>query len=184
MGAGGVPNTPPHEPLVCNGEMRLCGDSAAASLWGFGVGAAGTPTPPPRPLFVPRGPLNWYRNMRPNWRWALTAKDRKVGTDPAPHPAGARGGGERQRVRGHRRPLAHPCPVSPSPPDPDARADGDGGEGRGAAPQHEQGHGGVGTYVVPSHCNGTLKGGKSPRGLSGNPAGTPGVGPAVGQGRG
>uniref|UniRef100_A0A493TF82 Epoxide hydrolase 2 n=1 Tax=Anas platyrhynchos platyrhynchos TaxID=8840 RepID=A0A493TF82_ANAPP len=24
------------------------------------------------------GPLNWYRNMRPNWRWALTAKDRKV----------------------------------------------------------------------------------------------------------
>ncbi|NWH22061.1 HYES hydrolase, partial [Grus americana] len=28
------------------------------------------------------GPLNWYRNMRPNWRWALTAKDRKI-TMPA-----------------------------------------------------------------------------------------------------
>ncbi|NXL88563.1 HYES hydrolase, partial [Alectura lathami] len=25
-----------------------------------------------------RGPLNWYRNMRPNWRWALSAKDRKI----------------------------------------------------------------------------------------------------------
>ncbi|KAM6083514.1 bifunctional epoxide hydrolase 2 [Chlamydotis macqueenii] len=29
-----------------------------------------------------RGPLNWYRNMRPNWRWALSAKDRKI-TMPA-----------------------------------------------------------------------------------------------------
>ncbi|NXE29114.1 HYES hydrolase, partial [Ardeotis kori] len=29
-----------------------------------------------------RGPLNWYRNMRPNWRWALSAKDRKI-TVPA-----------------------------------------------------------------------------------------------------
>uniref|UniRef100_A0A8C8B010 Epoxide hydrolase 2 n=1 Tax=Otus sunia TaxID=257818 RepID=A0A8C8B010_9STRI len=28
------------------------------------------------------GPLNWYRNMRPNWHWALTAKDRKI-TMPA-----------------------------------------------------------------------------------------------------
>ncbi|XP_042658969.1 bifunctional epoxide hydrolase 2 isoform X4 [Tyto alba] len=28
------------------------------------------------------GPLNWYRNMRPNWRWALSAKDRKI-TMPA-----------------------------------------------------------------------------------------------------
>uniref|UniRef100_A0A8C9LGD3 Epoxide hydrolase 2 n=1 Tax=Pavo cristatus TaxID=9049 RepID=A0A8C9LGD3_PAVCR len=25
-----------------------------------------------------RGPLNWYRNMRPNWQWALSAKDRKI----------------------------------------------------------------------------------------------------------
>ncbi|XP_072188347.1 bifunctional epoxide hydrolase 2 isoform X2 [Excalfactoria chinensis] len=25
-----------------------------------------------------RGPLNWYRNMRPNWHWALSAKDRKI----------------------------------------------------------------------------------------------------------
>ncbi|NXX86589.1 HYES hydrolase, partial [Urocolius indicus] len=24
------------------------------------------------------GPLNWYRNMRPNWHWALSAKDRKI----------------------------------------------------------------------------------------------------------
>ncbi|KAM6139668.1 bifunctional epoxide hydrolase 2 [Phoenicopterus ruber ruber] len=29
-----------------------------------------------------RGPLNWYRNIRPNWRWALSAKDRKI-TMPA-----------------------------------------------------------------------------------------------------
>ncbi|XP_030346380.1 bifunctional epoxide hydrolase 2 isoform X3 [Strigops habroptila] len=28
------------------------------------------------------GPLNWYRNMRPNWHWALSAKDRKI-TMPA-----------------------------------------------------------------------------------------------------
>ncbi|OPJ90101.1 hypothetical protein AV530_016123 [Patagioenas fasciata monilis] len=25
-----------------------------------------------------RGPLNWYRNIRPNWRWALSARDRKI----------------------------------------------------------------------------------------------------------
>ncbi|NXW88807.1 HYES hydrolase, partial [Alopecoenas beccarii] len=24
------------------------------------------------------GPLNWYRNMQPNWLWALSAKDRKI----------------------------------------------------------------------------------------------------------
>lgn len=35
---------------------------------------------PSSPFPFPRGPLNWYRNMRPNWRWALSAKDRKVGT--------------------------------------------------------------------------------------------------------
>ncbi|NXT53908.1 HYES hydrolase, partial [Pluvianellus socialis] len=29
-----------------------------------------------------RGPLNWYRNMRRNWSWALSAKDRKI-TMPA-----------------------------------------------------------------------------------------------------
>ncbi|NXK13563.1 HYES hydrolase, partial [Herpetotheres cachinnans] len=28
------------------------------------------------------GPLNWYRNMQPNWHWALSAKDRKI-TMPA-----------------------------------------------------------------------------------------------------
>ncbi|KAM6432758.1 bifunctional epoxide hydrolase 2 isoform 1-T1 [Rhynochetos jubatus] len=26
----------------------------------------------------PSGPLNWYRNIQPNWRWALSAKDRKI----------------------------------------------------------------------------------------------------------
>ncbi|XP_026518957.2 bifunctional epoxide hydrolase 2-like [Terrapene carolina triunguis] len=25
-----------------------------------------------------RRPLNWYRNMRANWRWSLSAKDRKI----------------------------------------------------------------------------------------------------------
>ncbi|NXA17630.1 HYES hydrolase, partial [Ibidorhyncha struthersii] len=35
----------------------------------------------PIPL-SPSGPLNWYRNMRPNWCWALSAKDRKI-TMPA-----------------------------------------------------------------------------------------------------
>ncbi|NXJ85479.1 HYES hydrolase, partial [Trogon melanurus] len=29
-----------------------------------------------------RGPLNWYRNIRPNWRWAISVKDRKI-TMPA-----------------------------------------------------------------------------------------------------
>uniref|UniRef100_A0A8C0FL01 Epoxide hydrolase 2 n=1 Tax=Bubo bubo TaxID=30461 RepID=A0A8C0FL01_BUBBB len=46
------------------------------------------------------GPLNWYRNMRPNWRWALTAKDRKItmpalmvtaGKDVVLHPSMSRG---------------------------------------------------------------------------------------------
>lgn len=109
---GGSQTPPPNEPLVCNGEMRLCGDSAAASLWGFGVGAAGTPTPPPRPPFVPRGPLNWYRNMRPNWRWALTAKDRKVGTDPAPPPQepGEGGKGSGRGATAVPSPTPAPCP--------------------------------------------------------------------------
>ncbi|NWV46741.1 HYES hydrolase, partial [Daphoenositta chrysoptera] len=26
-----------------------------------------------------RGPLNWYRNVRANWSWALSARDRKIG---------------------------------------------------------------------------------------------------------
>ncbi|KAM4786928.1 bifunctional epoxide hydrolase 2 isoform 1-T1 [Cyanocitta cristata] len=26
-----------------------------------------------------RGPLNWYRNLRANWSWALSARDRKIG---------------------------------------------------------------------------------------------------------
>ncbi|XP_064002682.1 bifunctional epoxide hydrolase 2 isoform X2 [Pogoniulus pusillus] len=46
------------------------------------------------------GPLNWYRNMRPNWHWALTAKDRKImvpalmvtaGKDVVLHPALSKG---------------------------------------------------------------------------------------------
>ncbi|KAF1527894.1 Bifunctional epoxide hydrolase 2, partial [Eudyptes sclateri] len=46
------------------------------------------------------GPLNWYRNMRPNWRWALSAKDRKItmpalmvtaGKDVVLHPRMSRG---------------------------------------------------------------------------------------------
>ncbi|NWV21955.1 HYES hydrolase, partial [Origma solitaria] len=47
-----------------------------------------------------RGPLNWYRNMRSNWSWALSARDRKValpalmvtaGKDPVLHPNLSRG---------------------------------------------------------------------------------------------
>ncbi|NXW55260.1 HYES hydrolase, partial [Eurystomus gularis] len=47
-----------------------------------------------------RGPLNWYRNMRPNWHWALSAKDRKImmpalmvtaGKDVVLHPSMSRG---------------------------------------------------------------------------------------------
>ncbi|KAM6354816.1 bifunctional epoxide hydrolase 2 [Podargus strigoides] len=46
------------------------------------------------------GPLNWYRNMRPNWRWGLSAKDRKIampalmvtaGKDMVLHPSMSRG---------------------------------------------------------------------------------------------
>ncbi|XP_076188613.1 bifunctional epoxide hydrolase 2 [Aptenodytes patagonicus] len=46
------------------------------------------------------GPLSWYRNMRPNWRWALSAKDRKItmpalmvtaGKDVVLHPRMSRG---------------------------------------------------------------------------------------------
>ncbi|XP_074438295.1 bifunctional epoxide hydrolase 2 isoform X2 [Larus michahellis] len=46
------------------------------------------------------GPLNWYRNMRPNWRWALSAKDRKImvpalmvtaGKDAVLHPSMSKG---------------------------------------------------------------------------------------------
>ncbi|NXN12732.1 HYES hydrolase, partial [Indicator maculatus] len=46
------------------------------------------------------GPLNWYRNMRPNWHWALSAKDRKItmpalmvtaGKDVVLHPSMSRG---------------------------------------------------------------------------------------------
>ncbi|NXS56036.1 HYES hydrolase, partial [Brachypteracias leptosomus] len=47
-----------------------------------------------------RGPLNWYRNMRPNWHWALSAKDRKImmpalmvtaGKDVVLHPSMSKG---------------------------------------------------------------------------------------------
>ncbi|NXF92823.1 HYES hydrolase, partial [Eubucco bourcierii] len=46
------------------------------------------------------GPLNWYRNMRPNWHWALSAKDRKImvpalmvtaGKDVVLHPGMSQG---------------------------------------------------------------------------------------------
>ncbi|XP_029893728.1 bifunctional epoxide hydrolase 2 isoform X3 [Aquila chrysaetos chrysaetos] len=46
------------------------------------------------------GPLNWYRNMRPNWHWALSAKDRKItmpalmvtaGKDVVLHPSMSKG---------------------------------------------------------------------------------------------
>ncbi|KAM7062678.1 bifunctional epoxide hydrolase 2 [Acridotheres tristis] len=47
-----------------------------------------------------RGALNWYRNMRANWKWALSAKDRKIlipallvtaGKDPVLHPNFSKG---------------------------------------------------------------------------------------------
>ncbi|NWI95969.1 HYES hydrolase, partial [Pitta sordida] len=47
-----------------------------------------------------RGPLNWYRNIRSNWSWALTARDRKIplpalmvtaGRDPVLHPVLSQG---------------------------------------------------------------------------------------------
>ncbi|KFO78300.1 Bifunctional epoxide hydrolase 2, partial [Cuculus canorus] len=47
-----------------------------------------------------RGPLNWYRNMRPNWHWALSVKDRKImmpalmvtaGKDMVLHPSMSKG---------------------------------------------------------------------------------------------
>ncbi|NXG61008.1 HYES hydrolase, partial [Hemiprocne comata] len=47
-----------------------------------------------------RGPLNWYRNMRPNWHWAVSAKDRKItmpalmvtaGKDVVLHPSMSKG---------------------------------------------------------------------------------------------
>ncbi|KFO97466.1 Bifunctional epoxide hydrolase 2, partial [Calypte anna] len=46
------------------------------------------------------GPLNWYRNLRPNWNWALSARDRKIlvpalmvtaGKDVVLHPNMSRG---------------------------------------------------------------------------------------------
>ncbi|NXH11164.1 HYES hydrolase, partial [Bucco capensis] len=47
-----------------------------------------------------RAPLNWYRNMRANWHWALSAKDRKIlmpalmvtaGKDMVLHPSMSQG---------------------------------------------------------------------------------------------
>ncbi|XP_056371768.1 bifunctional epoxide hydrolase 2 [Oenanthe melanoleuca] len=47
-----------------------------------------------------RGPLNWYRNLRANWKWALSARDRKIlipalmvtaGKDPVLHPILSKG---------------------------------------------------------------------------------------------
>ncbi|NWI14974.1 HYES hydrolase, partial [Crypturellus soui] len=65
-----------------------------------------------------RGPLNWYRNMRPNWRWALLAKDRKIlmpalmitaGKDPVLHPGLSQGMEEwiPQLSRGHIEECGH-----------------------------------------------------------------------------
>ncbi|KAM8810009.1 bifunctional epoxide hydrolase 2 [Eudromia elegans] len=65
-----------------------------------------------------RGPLNWYRNMRPNWRWALQAKDRKImmpalmvtaGKDPVLHPGMTQGMEEwvPQLSRGHIEECGH-----------------------------------------------------------------------------
>ncbi|KAM9382250.1 bifunctional epoxide hydrolase 2 [Phaethornis superciliosus] len=47
-----------------------------------------------------RGPLNWYRNLRRNWRWALSARDRQIlvpalmvtaGKDPVLQPSMSKG---------------------------------------------------------------------------------------------
>ncbi|NXG38754.1 HYES hydrolase, partial [Dromaius novaehollandiae] len=65
-----------------------------------------------------RGPLNWYRNMRPNWRWALSAKDRKItvpalmvtaGKDIVLHPSMSKGMEEwiPQLSRGHIEDCGH-----------------------------------------------------------------------------
>ncbi|NXK46458.1 HYES hydrolase, partial [Chauna torquata] len=65
-----------------------------------------------------RGPLNWYRNMRPNWRWALSAKDRKIlvpalmvtaGKDVVLHPKMSKGMEEwvPQLRRGHIEECGH-----------------------------------------------------------------------------
>ncbi|NXC20681.1 HYES hydrolase, partial [Corythaeola cristata] len=65
-----------------------------------------------------RGPLNWYRNMRPNWRWALSAKDRKIampalmvtaGKDVVLHPGMSKGMEEwiPQLRRGHLEECGH-----------------------------------------------------------------------------
>ncbi|XP_067150576.1 bifunctional epoxide hydrolase 2 [Apteryx mantelli] len=65
-----------------------------------------------------RGPLNWYRNMRPNWRWALLAKDRKIlvpalmvtaGKDAVLHPGMSKGMEEwiPQLSRGHIEECGH-----------------------------------------------------------------------------
>lgn len=142
---GGTPK--PAEALLYNpkkgrgwrggGCFALAGSSHAGCAVGSGMvpavvtAGAGSQHLHPVPL-SPSGPLNWYRNIRPNWRWALSAKDRKVGTGPVPRGAFAD-------------PAPSPRPLSPaSPTDHDASADGHGREGCGAASQHEQGHGGVG----------------------------------------
>uniref|UniRef100_A0A8C8AZZ6 Epoxide hydrolase 2 n=1 Tax=Otus sunia TaxID=257818 RepID=A0A8C8AZZ6_9STRI len=75
--------------------LRVVPASLGVQRWGLLVGF---PENPPASLilhgpelqyYIQRfqksgfnGPLNWYRNMRPNWHWALTAKDRKI-TMPA-----------------------------------------------------------------------------------------------------
>uniref|UniRef100_A0A493TKW5 Epoxide hydrolase 2 n=1 Tax=Anas platyrhynchos platyrhynchos TaxID=8840 RepID=A0A493TKW5_ANAPP len=62
----GFPENPPESLILHGPELQYYVQRRVGTMmWGFGVGGSG-------------GPLNWYRNMRPNWRWALTAKDRKV----------------------------------------------------------------------------------------------------------
>ncbi|KAK2523350.1 Ephx2 [Columba livia] len=58
----GFPEDPPASPILCGPELQYYIQRFQKS--GF------------------RGPLNWYRNIRPNWHWALSARDRKI-TMPA-----------------------------------------------------------------------------------------------------
>ncbi|NXG44352.1 HYES hydrolase, partial [Psilopogon haemacephalus] len=76
----GFPETPPASQILHGPELQYYIQSFEKS--GF------------------RGPLNWYRNMRPNWHWALSAKDRKImmpalmvtaGKDVVLHPGMSKG---------------------------------------------------------------------------------------------
>uniref|UniRef100_A0A8C0QMR2 Epoxide hydrolase 2 n=1 Tax=Chelonoidis abingdonii TaxID=106734 RepID=A0A8C0QMR2_CHEAB len=69
-----------------------------------------------------RRPLNWYRNMRANWQWSLSAKDRKIlvpalmvtaGKDFVLHPNLSKGMEEwiPQLTRGHIEECGHWTPM-------------------------------------------------------------------------